>query len=262
MQACTFTSNLRRTGIVLALGFSISLLFSSFTLAGAEDSAPATDRTQEPQDEDFSSNAYTQFGDFDEEAEEAVDAKFFKYGRFFGMSAGSGFQGVTGNRGALWQGGFPMVDFKVHYWFDFNFAMDLNVFYTTHSYTLSSSGSTDVRMNHLGVNFKYYIDTQDLSAAISFAHPYFVGGIGSLSKTEKDLFNNNPVDSDTALSFSAGAGLEFAIKNRRSYLFLEAKLMSPMTFKDTLTTEFKSSAGLPDLKGLFYTTTASLLLTW
>src|SRR5881628_3466051 len=67
--------------------------------------------------DDYSETPFTEYGEFNEEEEEADEAKFFQYGRFFGVSVGSGFQGATGNRGLLYQGGFPTLDIKVHYWF-------------------------------------------------------------------------------------------------------------------------------------------------
>ena len=79
----------------------------------------------QPEEEDFSSSPFTEYGEFNEEQDEAADTKFFQYGRLFGVSLGLGFEGVTGNRGLLWQGGFPMIEMKVHYWFDFNVALDL-----------------------------------------------------------------------------------------------------------------------------------------
>src|SRR5690348_7039292 len=63
------------------------------------------DRTLQPEEDDYKGTPFTEYGDFNDENEEDEDTKFFQSGRFFGVSAGLGFEGATGNRGAIWQGG-------------------------------------------------------------------------------------------------------------------------------------------------------------
>ena len=92
-------------------------------------------KTVQPEEDDFSNTPFTEYGEFNEEADEEADANFFAHGRFFGVSLGLGFEGVTGNRGLLYQGGFPMVNGKIHYWFDFNFALDMDFYFASHFYT-------------------------------------------------------------------------------------------------------------------------------
>src|SRR4051812_45090894 len=124
MQASTSISEPRQkhraasSALPLAAGLVLLLFFPALGRAEAKD------RTLLPEEDDFSTTPFTEYGEFNnQEAEEEEDTKFFQYGRFFGLSIGFGTQGVTGNRGQLWQGGFPMVEFKLHYWFDFNIAM-------------------------------------------------------------------------------------------------------------------------------------------
>src|SRR5688572_16869261 len=87
------------------------------------------------QGDEFSETPYTRYGEFNEDEDEAEATTFFQYGRFFGVSAGLGFQGVTGNRGLFWRGGFPTLALKVHYWFSFIFALDLEFTTSAHSFT-------------------------------------------------------------------------------------------------------------------------------
>lgn len=228
--------------------------------AGAETSKGG-EKAGKAEDDDFSGTPFTEYGEFNEAAEEEEDAKFFQFGRFFGVSLGMGFQFVDGNRGALWQGGFPVVDFKLHYWFNFNIAVDMG-FRTAQQYydtTVQGLGHVDVNMLWVGIDIKYYFDTKDLSAPISFANPYLLLGTGNYSKTQTSNAQQTQ-DQDNSLGVSGGAGLEFTVSPRKVYFELEAKI-NVVTFKDTYTTDYQS-AGLQDLTGNFYTITGSLLFTW
>ncbi len=176
-----------------------------------------------------------------------------------------GYEGVTGNRGKLWKGGLPLIDFKVHYWFDFNLALDLGLFFVSHNYEFTDPNSllkttVDVRMFHVGLDIKYYFETQNMSSAISFANPYILLGVGNYTKRQQspDL-GISP--SDYAFSIAGGAGLEFPIKPRKTYFSLEGKVYKA-SFADSTTSLFSSTRGLSDLSGMFYTVTGSLLFTW
>lgn len=244
------------------------LLATALALAGPA-TVWASDKTLQPEEEDFTGTPFTEYGEFNEESDEISDTRFFQHGRFFGASLGLGFQEISGNRGILWQGGFPAVDFKVHYWFDFNVALDLNVYTSSHFFETSvdEGGASvlehvDINMVRLGADIKYYFDTKNLTAAVSFANPYVLAGFGPYSKTETSS-KDGTVETDSNVGLNLGAGLEFPIKHRKAYFTLEGK-MHLVTFKDTYTDRFQSSKSAPlqDLTGQFFTATASLLFTW
>jgi hypothetical protein len=213
------------------------------------------------EEEDHTETPYTEYGEFNEEEDEAAETRFFQFGRFFGVSIGVGYQGIIGNRAVLYQGGLPALDFKVHYWFDFHLALDINYFTVAHFFdtTVRSQGHVDVNMARLGVDLKYYFDTKNVSAAISFSNPYLIFGLGSISKTEYAL-GTATTTTDSALAMSVGGGLEFVVSPRRTYLEIEGKASFP-TFQDSSTTAYQA-VGIDDLTGIFYTFSASMLFTW
>ena len=257
MPACTSTSNTR---LIFRPLYGLLLALACFTFSSRGYAAePKAPRTDNPEEEDFSSSPFTEYGEFNEEADEANDTRFFQYGRFFGVSLGAGFEGVTGNRGLLWQGGFPGIDFKVHYWFDFNFALDLGIYTVNHNYE-GPNGHVDVSMFNVGLDLKYYFDTRNLSAPITFVSPYVLAGFGSYAKTETNI-SQNIVESDNAVGPCAGAGLEFTLSPRKVYFSTEGKLHF-LNYKDTNTTNFQTNPGLPNLTGVFYTVMGSFLFTW
>ena len=199
------------------------------------------------------------YAEFDEQEDEANTTLFFQYGRVLGVSVGAGYNGVLGNRGGLWQGGFPAIDFKLHYWFDFNFALDLGFFTASHSYAGLTLDSIDVSITYVGASLKYYFDTRDLSAALSFANPYLLASVGSFTKSETS-FQQQVTDKDTKFGFGFGAGLEFTVNPKKVYFVVEGRLLV-VSYADRFNTDF-STRGVPDLTGAFFTTTASLLFTF
>lgn len=223
---------------------------------------PPETKADKPEDEDYSTTPFTEYGEFHESSDEDADTKFFQYGRFFGVSLGLGFQFIDGYRGSLWQGGFPMVDVKVHYWFDFNVALDLGFFTAAHYFDSTSTtflGHYDVNIFHMGLDVKYYFNTTNLSAALSFANPYILLGAGAFSKTQTSSVQAN-LDTDTSIGLSAGFGLEFILTPRKTYFEIETKIHI-VNFKDTSTTLFQSMS-IPNLSGNFYTISGNLLFTW
>lgn len=263
MRACIFTSS-HRCWVLLVLAW-VALSTCPLLAQAAEGTSSAPkggDRTLTPEDEDFSNTPFTEYGEFDGESSEESDLRFFQHGRYFGVSVGLGAQILDGNRSKLWQGGFPQVDLKVHYWFDLNFALDLNFYSASHFYdtAVESRGHVDVNFLHLGADFKYYVDTRNLSAAIASAGPYLVAGVGSYQKTELSS-GKNSVSPDSSFGVAAGAGLEFAIKPKKIYFEVESKIHL-MRFQDSSSSVFSTANDAADLSNNFYTFTGSLLFTW
>lgn len=266
MQAFIFTSSStskkRRTQQVL--GFALALLALSQSAFAAD--GQKKDRSLPPEEDDFAKTPFTEYGSFNEDAEEDAETRFMQYGRLFGISVGVGNEGVTGNRGQLWRGGFPLLELKMHYWFDFQLAIDLAFATGKHQYNAPSTSApgsmVDVTTARIGVDLKYYFDVKNLSAPISFCNPYILGGAGSFSKTESNEADTTFNTSDSALFLTAGAGLEFAIKPRKTYFELEGRVMSA-TFKDTNSIYTDTSgSSLSDLGGMFYSVTGTFLFTW
>lgn len=238
----------------------LSLGISSISLAAEASKEKDKDKTYQPEEEDFSSSPFAEYGEFNEEADEDADISFFQHGRFFGVSLGTGFEGITSNRGLLWNGGFPMIDFKVHYWFNFHVALDLGFFSAPHYFdtTPDNGGHVDASLMRIGADIKYYFDTKNLSSAISFANPYVLFGAGSFSKNQTSVSAAN-TESDSSMGISAGGGVEFAVIPKKIYLAVEGKFHF-VSFKDTYTKKFDPP--LTDLGGTFYTVTTGLMFTW
>ena len=194
----------------------MALFFGALSVSPTSTEALAETPPVAGEDDDFSRSPYTEYGEFNESSDEAEATFFYQYGKFFGVSLGGGYQGVTGNRGLLWQGGFPAVSLKVHYWFDLNFALQMEFYTASHFYTDGSTGIS-VNMSRIGLDLKYYIDVRNLGAALTFANPFIAVGLGAYSKSEIASVGSTTPSNLAAFGFAAGIGLEFVIVPKKTY---------------------------------------------
>lgn len=222
---------------------------------------PTEGKTSHPEEEDFANTPFTDYGEFNEASEEESDALFFQFGRFFGLSLGIGFETVDGNRGLLWQGGMPMVDVKVHYWFDFNIAMTLGFYTAPHYFTTPTTGQNNVSMFTAYIDAKYYFSTKDLSAALSFANPYLMVGAGIYNKSEYAPLISQVPTQMSSVGVSVGVGLEFIVAPKKTYLEIEGK-MHIVNFADSGSNLYQTTNQIPNLSGNFWTISSNLLFTW
>jgi hypothetical protein len=261
MQACI--SIFKRIPVLLLL-LSGPVLFAPEALAqggppspeGTSPAAPAPAKKEEIGLFDGSS-PYLEYGDFNMNEEENEDTQFFQYGRFFALSLGLGYQSATGNRGKLYTSALPRFDARIQYWFGFNLAGDLGVFFANHSYTKDSK-NTDVKMIGYGFHLKYYFDVKNASASLTFANPFLMAGIGAMSKSETSLTSTQP-GSDSTMSVDFGGGLEFPVASKRTYLTVEG-LYHTQSFADVQDTDL-----LPDnspLTGGFFSLMVHFMFVW
>ncbi|NDG83745.1 MAG: hypothetical protein EBX52_01745 [Proteobacteria bacterium] len=191
--------------------------------------------------------------------EEVEDTNYFQYGKFFGLSLGLGYQTATGNRGKLYSAAIPRFDGRIQYWFNFNFAAELGIFFANHSF-YDGTQNYQVKMIGYGFGLKYYFETKNASAAVSFANPYFNAGVGSMSKTQTSTQSVTP-DSDSCFSAHLGGGLEFPVSYKKTYLLVEA-LYHTQSFLDTNETSAYQAVGVPDLSGGFFTLMLHFMFVW
>lgn len=275
MPACASIS--RRTPAFIALIAATLAIVSAaraeeppppVSAGGAEGASGAGGRTVQPEEDDYKPTPYTSFGEFSDE-DEAEDTKFFQYGRFFGVSLGLGYEGATGNRAKLYTGGLPAFSVRVHYWFDFNFALTLGIYSAKHQYTGFVTGTSgavtdknDVNFFEFGSELRYYFDTRDSTAAVTFAGPFLLVGVGSYSKSQTNTASPGVTDKFSTFGLSFGGGLEFPLRPRKTYLNLEAKAHAVSFDNDALSVTTTGNKVVSDTSGMLFTFMASILFTY
>lgn len=201
-------------------------------------------------------NPFSDYVPFEDEYDIDEDEKFMYFGRFFAISIGTGMHVFTGNLGKLYNTALPVLDFKLIYFFDFRLAGTVGVSNASHAFNADSTGYTEVNIMKLNGDLKYYFDTKNISATISAANPYAVLGIANTFRTQ-NFQTLGSTQKDTALSLSMGAGMEFALKPRKTSLGIEGRLHK-FYFKDSGNSEF-ADAGIADLTGDMYSIITSVI---
>jgi hypothetical protein len=262
MQACTIISSFKRPRVLPALAFFLlthAAAYAQETEPGPEAAPPPVVAPKREEANLFdTSTPYLDYADFNLNEEEAEDTNYFQYGRYFGLSLGLGYQTATGNRGKLYNAALPRFDARIQYWFGFNFAADMGIFFADHSY-FNGSSNTKVKLLGYGFHLKYYFDVKDASAPVSFANPHLIGGVGVMSKSETTPFNSATPDTDSSFSVDFGGGLEFPIVYKKTYFALEC-LYHTQSFADT--EDDNNPNNLPDRSGGFLTLLGHFMFVW
>ncbi|MBS1958947.1 MAG: hypothetical protein JST80_05700 [Bdellovibrionales bacterium] len=202
---------------------------------------------------------YLDYGDFNSSEEEDSDTLYFQYGRFFGISLGLGYETATGNRGLLYDAALPRFDLKVHYWFDFQFAMAMGIWFATHTFEYNNNANS-VKLTGYYIDLKYYFDVRNASSVITFANPHLLIGFGAISKTETHSAASFTPGNDSTLSLSFGAGFEFPIVYKKTYFILDMRYWT-QSFQDTDEVD-RYKDRVPDLQGGFFTLMGHFMFTW
>lgn len=248
-------------------------LFSQVTSSSAQvpgSSEESSSDSSQPLGEP-AGDSYLNYGDFQASDEEAESLKFFQHGRFFGLSAGAGYMGATGNLGVLYNDSIPAFDVRVHYWFDFNFALTLGIGYNKYNFTGGLVGSEnnviryDVSYLRMEALFRYYFDTYNASAPISFASPFLVAGLGNYSRSRTDTTDTDQesaIERNDAIGFSGGGGMQFTLKPKKIYLDTEFRFHSVRFPDSSSPVNLGNNNTLPNQSGLLTSFLVSLLFTW
>jgi len=161
-----------------------------------------------------------------------------------------------GNIGKLYNTAIPVLDFRLIYFFDFRLAGEIGVSSASHAFNAYPNGAVNVSLLRLNADLKYYFDTKNVSAAITFANPYVVAGVSQTFRTQS-FQDHNSIEKDNAFAISGGAGIEFALKPRKTSIGVEGRIHQ-IFFQDRFSGEYQAS-GLTDLTGAMYSFVTSLI---
>ncbi len=227
------------------------------------------------------------FSDFNEDLESGQvleDERFYRYGRFFSVNLGGGFTTFTGNRGRAYDDNHPTFHLSVNYFLDFQKAISLGVEYSKHTMIIDSVvngypnngllGAVVTDMTRVFLGYKYYIDTTDLGTAVTYSNPHLIGRIEYWYQTNKFIDQPSlPKESGGGIGTGIGAGLEFPIEIKNSYVSVEA-LYHVVNFFDKFTQNYRqvlnedgseredSPFGFDDLTGNVVTFVVTYNFTW
>jgi len=152
---------------------------------------------------------FADYSEFEESAEEEADINFFRNGRFFTLGFIGGYRMFTDTMGEI-QKPAPTFGFFLSYFFDLRFALQLSFLTGDHKLSFSSpSGPVtgNVGISNIGVNLKYYLNTQNITKGLAQYNPYLLGGFSQVYRTTT-VVGQSAFGKEGATGFDIGAGIE------------------------------------------------------
>ncbi len=181
-------------------------------------------------------DAYDPFADYSEfeaSEEEEADMNFFKNGRFFTLGFIGGYRKMTETLGDIYDDSFT-VGLFLSYFFDLRFAMQLQFVSGSHAIGFTSPSGTKVSgtasITAIGINLKYFINTQNITKGLADLNPYFVGGFSQVYRTAT-VSGEEAFAKEGALGFEFGGGMEFPVLRNKMYLGTQVTYQL-ISFKD------------------------------
>ncbi|MBY0516958.1 MAG: hypothetical protein K2P81_08625 [Bacteriovoracaceae bacterium] len=221
------------------------------------------------------------FNDFNEDLEATQvleDERFYRYGRFFQACLGLGMTTFMGNRGAAYTDNHPTFHLSTVFFLSFRTALTLGIEYSKHTmfidtkvnqYRTEILGAVETSFLRPFMGFRYYLDTTDLGTAITYSNPYFIAKMEYWYQTNKFTERKTlPAQEGGGLGLGVGAGLEFPIEIKKTYVSVEA-VYHTVNYFDKFTQDYRqipgdaaSKYGYDDLTGDAITLIMSYNFTW
>lgn len=201
-------------------------------------------------------NPFSDYVPFEDEYDVDEDERFMYFGRFFAVSLGTGMHQFGGNIGKLYNTALPVLDFRLIYFFDFRLAGSIGISSASHAFNAQPNGPVEVNIFCFNGDLKYYFATKDIGATITAANPYVIAGVSQTYRTQV-FQQRGDIGKDRTLGVSAGLGMEFALKPRKTSIGVEGRVHQ-MYFKDRFDEEYLES-GIPDTTGNMYSLITSII---
>lgn len=182
-------------------------------------------------DVDEAFDPFSDYNEFEQDADEEADINFFKNGRFLTLGLQLGYRGFVG--GGFTEAYTPAAVYGVQfsYFFDLQiagalgFSMgDHNVQFDSYSdenFTSKvSTYSGTVNIQTIDVNLKYYFNTENVTRGLADLNPYLLIGAGQYKRTYNLSSSQStvvPAEADSVIGFKTGLGLEIPLLRRRAY---------------------------------------------
>lgn len=248
----------------------IFFLLLNFSLAFGQE----IDQFSDESDLEISGDIFSDFTDDVVGMEMSEDERYYRFGRFFSFEIGVGQTTYDGNRGSVYLDDPPSFALQLNYFMNFRVSVGVGFEYSSHHFTFteavgsfpSAPGLISVGALRAFFGYRYYIDTTNLSTAITYSNPYFTGRIEYWYMTNK-FENQTGLENDTGggLGFGTGFGLEFPLEIKKTYIGVEF-LFHTVDYHDKFTNKYMrlpdGNQGVDDLSGNSYSTKIFYVLNW
>ncbi|MFZ3229191.1 MAG: hypothetical protein WA160_03215 [Pseudobdellovibrio sp.] len=179
-------------------------------------------------DVDEAFDPFSDYNEFEQDADEEADINFFKNGRFLTLGLQLGYRGFIG--GGFAEGYTPAAVYGVQfsYFFDLQIAGSLGFSMGDHNVQFQSyndaaltsvkntySGSVNIQT--IDLNIKYYFNTENVTRGLADLNPYVIFGAGQYKRTYNNISGILDISPDNVVGFKTGLGLEIPLLRRRAY---------------------------------------------
>ncbi len=182
-------------------------------------------------DVDEAFDPFSDYNEFELDAEEEADINFFKNGRYLTLGMQLGYRGFTDGFAQAYS---PNAVYGVQfsYFFDIQIAGSIGFSMGDHniqfqSFTnveltkVSKTYTGSVNIQTIDLNVKYYFNTQNVTKGLADLNPYIIVGAGNYKRTY-NLSEEVTAPPDSVIGFKMGVGLEIPLMRHRAYLGLQA----------------------------------------
>ncbi|MEK6556188.1 MAG: outer membrane beta-barrel protein, partial [Bdellovibrionota bacterium] len=153
-------------------------------------------------------------------------------GRFLTLGMSVGQRGFTDGMADIYDSDVAF-GLYLSYFFDLRFAMQFGYLTGGHALKIAGNGQSitgDADISTVSVDFKYFINTQNVTKGLAATNPYLLLGFASVSR-EININGIADFSNDRASGFSVGGGVEFPIMRNKMYIGAQG-LYQFVNFKD------------------------------
>lgn len=175
---------------------------------------------------------FADFSEFENNSDEEADIHFFTNGRFITVGFFVGARGFTDEMTKTISPG-PTYGLYLSYFFDLRFALQVSVSTGNSDYkvnTTSYPAMGNVTHTAIGIHFKYYLNTQNVTKGLASLNPYFILGFSQMYRT----IVVNGLDGyakRSGLGLDGGLGIEVPLMRNKMFFGLQG-LFQMINFGD------------------------------
>ncbi len=176
---------------------------------------------------DESFDPFSDYNEFEQDADEEADLNFFKNGRMLTLALQLGYRGFTEG---FSQGYTPALiyGFQFTYFFDIQSALSINYVNGDHNVTFDSYNdaqlksfsqhySGTVNLQVLDLSYKYYFNTANVTRGLADLNPFMSLGAGYYIRTY-NLSSFLPIEPDKVFGLKITGGIEIPLLRRGAFL--------------------------------------------
>lgn len=173
-------------------------------------------------DGDDAYDPFADYSEFDENTDEEADINFFRHGRFVTMGFAMGYRGFTDKLATI-QTGAPSYGLFMSYFFDLRSAVQISFLTGDHGYEVAYGGDKvtgNIGFTLVNLDYKYYMNTQNITRGLADLNPYLMGGIAQVYRTKTVPGDLSDGRSET-MGFNFGGGVEVPLNRKKSFFAIQ-----------------------------------------